>query len=220
MARKYLASRLIPKVTHYALDAEELQTENGLQGDLTWRWFDQSDGVVEWIFLNRTAIPREYALWRGTAAVSPYWFGNAFYPVYLGEVDGQRLAYPLTKLVPNAENPYSLAMLNNQAVAFVFVVPPQASLGILEGGFVDDPPTVYQGYPATTKGIHTFCVYWNQAQYLLYFLEVNAASPQPVTVVPVTDPLTLTAHSFSVSAGVSNLFPTITLKGACFPSSL
>ena len=168
-----------------------------------------------WMFFNRTDTPREYALWRGTAAVSPYWFGNAFYPDYLGDIDGQQLAYPLTQLVPNPQNPYSLGMLNNQAVTFVFVVPAQAALGVLEGGFIGDPPTIYQGYPATPKGIQTFCAFWNQAQYLLYVLEINAGSPQSVTVVPTANPLTFTAYSFSVGTGVNNLFPTLTMKGTC-----
>ena len=46
--------------------------------NVSWSWYDQAQGTVKWSFKNNFTAVKSFLLFRNS-----YYFGNAFWPVYI-----------------------------------------------------------------------------------------------------------------------------------------
>ncbi|GJD09133.1 hypothetical protein Gasu2_34030 [Galdieria sulphuraria] len=103
--------------------------------------------TVEWSFYNPTNATQSVALVRGATGsggtVSPYVFGDAYYPAY--SVDGlaEFYAEPTASNTQDKETPLVLMEYesNQYGVGFVFILSPGRNFTILEGGYTNLTPT-------------------------------------------------------------------------------
>ncbi len=132
--------------------------------EVSWSWKDQASGTVEWTFKNTSSVERNVLLFR-----SGYYFGNAFWPVYLSNpgfnVDwSQNL--PLTDKGAGS-NSAPIAVVDfagKKLVCFVFTLLPAQSWSMLEGGFSGAHPTGISAITVSFNGITDFCVEYDPAQ--------------------------------------------------------
>lgn len=110
---------------------------------VAWKWYDQTNGVVEWTFTNPAGIVQSCALYR-----AGYTFGGAFWPVYLANAEfNTAWATAQTPLVDdgaaNNSAPICVALPpgGTPTVVFVFTLAPGQSWSILEGGFTGTDPS-------------------------------------------------------------------------------
>ena len=159
--------------------------------------------VVSYRLSNASSKYAACVLYRGVENISPpYYFGNAFYAVYTGKINGQPSAFWLGSDQVSAATPqgpgsnYALAPLNlgsqNDLACFVFGVPPQSVIEILEGGIPDAAQiNVMTAYEVTLGSPGSFCVQYNQQSVKQYILQTGYSvtpppDPFPENTVPVT----------------------------------
>ena len=139
------ARRVLPRVmdaAHAKWRAGNL-TSTPLQ--VSWKWFDESQGVVEWTFTNPSDSIASGVLVRGVGlnnqCLESYVFGGAFFPLYHYDFNVP-FTTSTSPLVDNGASnnipPLGVLNANNQrTVGFVFTLAPKQSWSMLEGGFAN-----------------------------------------------------------------------------------
>jgi len=134
---------------------------------VSWDWYDETNGIVEWMFINESSNQQTVILYR-----NGYYFGNAFWCVY--EANPQfdvSWATSLTPLVDNGINnnspPIGLVQFgsNQVIVAFLFTLAPHQEWSVLEGGFsASFPPIAPAVYQVSLISTGEYCIGYDQAQ--------------------------------------------------------
>ena len=184
--------------------------------DVTWSWYDENAGIVEWTFKNNSDKTVTVALFR-----NGYYFGGAFWPVYLNYPDfnTQWLDHDPTPLQDQGveNNSPPLALLTNGSqylVAFVFTLAPGQQWSMLEGGFIPGQlvPTGYMAVPLTFKGVGEYCIGYNPQAVAQWDWQTgtNMQGYQP-------NPKTFKVALFEVppNAPFVDAFPPTVSAGAC-----
>ncbi|EQD53597.1 hypothetical protein B1B_10150, partial [mine drainage metagenome] len=126
-----------------------------------------------------------------------YYFGNAFWPVYLAHPSFRtRWATSLSPLVDRgvAENAAPLGLVgfpgNRRIVAFLFTLAGGSSWSILEGGFSEAQPPEGAGVtPVTRRREGAFCIGFDPAQVTAWDQQTQTRlggfAPNPSTVTTV-----------------------------------
>jgi len=156
-----------------------------------WTWWNQSQGQVLWTFDNISSEQRSVILLRGGSSggiidVSPYYFGGAFWPIYIQEgfpwmTQQSSLGYNL--FGPDYQSaPLALVHFGGQAyiVAFIFTLDPGEVWGTVETGFngvgnqPSQPadPVVVEVQPEGPS--RQFCVSFNPAQVASFGLTASS----------------------------------------------
>lgn len=177
---------------------------------VSWKWYDEKNGTVEYTFSNPGKSVRSVVLYR-----SSYYFGNAYFPIYL-ENEGFRTEWSKnTILVDNGvqNNSAPLAVIDFSGkflVAFVFTLSPGQQWSMLEGGFQGIAPTDVTAYSVEFKEVADFCVEYDRRQVVDWDQQTGTTlkgyKPNPDTVA--------TAY-YSCSANYLQLFDDIVTKGKC-----
>lgn len=132
-----------------------------------WTWENQAQGTVKWTFSNTSNSLASVVLFR-----SGYYFGNAFWPVYLNNSSfNTQFATSVTALpdkgASNNSPPLMVVEFQNgkSIVAFVFTLSPGQVWSMLEGGFVQgmvpETPLTYAVSGIATK---KFCIKYDETQ--------------------------------------------------------
>jgi hypothetical protein len=162
---------------------------------------DQGQGVVKFTVTNPYDEPVAFVLYRGVRGLAPpYYFGNAFYSVYLASINwGPPVAswYTASELrAPTPSSPdgqYSLGVIEagggRDIVAFIFVAPPKSPLSFYEGGIPDASQLVdMHAYIVDIKPSQ-FCVHYSKLAVLQYVTQtgyhVSGLPPNPFTATSV-----------------------------------
>jgi hypothetical protein len=141
------------------------QPDNTLK--VSWSWYNQAQGTVAWEFVNATSTLKSFLLLRNS-----YYFGNAFWPVYLNNksfnVNFIQKPSPLTNK-GIASNSAPIAVIEfpgkREIVAFVFILSASQSWSILEGGFsVGSPPSGYSLINVDFSGSSQYCIKYDPKQ--------------------------------------------------------
>jgi len=118
--------------------------------DVTWSWYDLSQGIVKWTFYNKSPQPTPVILLRGAVYVAPggyqqvltdYYFGNAYFPIYVANpqfntkwqtnnevlqdngVENNSPPLAVIKFSASSEG-VVVSPTDKYLIAFVFVLPP------------------------------------------------------------------------------------------------
>ena len=134
---------------------------------VSWSWYNRAQGTVAWSFVNGTSAVKSFLLFRNT-----YYFGNAFWPVYLNNSSfNVNFIVKPVPLIDNgiASNSAPIAVIsfpgNMEIVAFVFTLSPGQSWSILEGGFtVASPPAGFSLVEVTFNGSSQQCITYDEKQ--------------------------------------------------------
>ncbi|MHB8154239.1 MAG: hypothetical protein ACYDG3_14525 [Bacillati bacterium] len=137
--------------------------------NVTWSWYDEAQGLVQWTFKNTGTEQASCILLR-----NQYYFGNAFWPVYVANPGfATAFAAALTPLVDNgvANNSPPLAVVDfgngNRIIAFVFTLSPNQIWSMLEGGFSSVMPPVFQQAPIVTlENSGSWCIGYDSQQVI------------------------------------------------------
>lgn len=162
---------------------------------ISWSWHDRPGGVVAWRFENPGSRAVTGLLFR-----NGYYFGNAFWPVYLAHPAFRtRWATALTPLVDLGveTNSAPLGVVEfpggRRIVAFLFTLAPGSTWSILEGGFSGaQPPEGGGSVPVDVRQGGKFCIGYDPAQVTAWDqqtqtdLQGTAPNPSTVTTVEVT----------------------------------
>ena len=124
---------------------------------VTWSWYDKSSGTVMWTFRNPSARVQSIILFR-----SGYYFGNAYWPIYLANQNfnvrwGKN--DPLVNL-GSQQNAPPLGVVNfnsRKLVCFIFTLNPGQDWSMLEGGFQGTEPESVKSVPVSYEGTAEFC---------------------------------------------------------------
>jgi len=158
--------------------------------------------TVNWIINNGTSQTKYFVIYRGATfpnfTIGPYPFGNAYWVDYAGQIQGQTVSYPITSL--NNIQPYSLGMINNSFIAFVFQVPPNSSLTVPEGGFSGATQLMYMLVEVTPDNLYPYIVFWQLQQYFDYVLQTG------YSVVPVSYPYVASMYNFKTNVRMNPEF--------------
>ncbi|MEM0158094.1 MAG: hypothetical protein QW812_01100 [Thermoplasmataceae archaeon] len=173
---------------------------------VSWKWYNISQGVVEWAFYNGGSDKEGCLLFRNS-----YYFGNAFFPVYIENSEFRTtFAKSFLPLADNGvqNNSAPLAIIdfgkNRRIVAFIFVLSPGETWPILEGGFsLNSPPSGYATIPCSPELIGNFLVGYDPAQVEQWDRQTGTSlkgySPNPKQFQGILE--------VSVSADFVQLFP-------------
>ncbi len=171
----------------------KIKIETSPDVTVSWSWYDQSQGVVQWTFQNNADVQKSVVLLRGAIDSSgqvlvDYYFGNAYWPVYLslGITSWQIQNQPLADQgVQNNAPPLAVLEAHSKyLVAFVFTLPAKSSWAMLEGGFGNgiqpyNPVAVEAEYIDDTG----FCIGYDYAQIWDYTAQtgipVSGYQPNP-----------------------------------------
>lgn len=188
MPPKHIGGVIRPDVVHQARMARQLA--EAIQ--VTWKWYDEGQGLVQWDFTNPGMDPATCILLR-----NGYYFGGAFWPVYLanpafGTVWATELAPLVDNGVTNNTAPMGLLQFDDGArqVVFLFTIAPGQTWSMLEGGFSAVSPPEIQAAPIVAlQGAGEFCVGYDPQQVLDWDLQTGTAlqgySPNPSTFTTV-----------------------------------
>ena len=134
---------------------------------VSWSWYNQSQGTVNWTFTNGSTGTRTFLLLRNS-----YYFGNAFWPVYLNNKSFN--VKFLTKPAPLVDNgvasnsaPIAVFSFSGKGaiVAFAFTLSSGQTWSILEGGFsTSSPPTGYSLVEVAFTGTTLECIKYDEKQ--------------------------------------------------------
>ncbi|MEM0141557.1 MAG: hypothetical protein QXN66_05960 [Thermoplasmatales archaeon] len=131
----------------------------------SWSWYNELKGIVSWNFNNESNFQQTAALYR-----NGYYFGNAFWPVYLqtGLTSWASRLSPLLQKSPE-RNTAPMGILDfgkgNRIVAFLFTLAPGQEWSILEGGFTRAyPPMNPVVYGTKLEKTGRFCVGYDEKQ--------------------------------------------------------
>ena len=161
---------------------------------VSWSWNNRGGGLVAWRFENPGARAAAGLLLR-----NGYYFGNAFWPVYLAH-PAFRTRWA-TGLLPLADQGVSVNSAplgvvefpgGRRIVAFVFTLAPGSTWSILEGGFsAAQPPQGAGIVPVELRRTGDFCIGYGPAQVTAWDqptqtgLQGTAPNPSTVTTVEV-----------------------------------
>lgn len=188
--------------------------------DVTWKWFDEQQGIVEWIFTNNTDKQVSFILFR-----NGYYFGDAYWPIYLnypqyfntGWLDSE--PKPLEdKGVENNSAPMGLVDLGNSryVTAFIFTLAPKQTWAMLEGGFMPGMfvPSGYFPVPVELVNIGEYCIGYNEAAVASWdvqtFTNMQGYSPNPKTFKVAVFKPSISDYPTTVSP-----FPPSVFTGKC-----
>ena len=198
----------IPFHIHHKLPKPVLISNPSAQGLTLSANVDQNNGIVNWVITNGTSETKYVVIYRGAVfdnfTVEPYPFGNAYYPDYAGIICGKTVSFPIQNL--NNIPPYSLGMINNKIVAFVFQVPPNSQLTVAEGGFNGVKQLIYNLVEVTPEKLHTYLVFWCLFQWFDYMLQTG------FNVTPVTLPWVVKIYNFTTNVSMPTAFPNLVIK--------
>jgi len=103
--------------------------------NVSWSWYSKKDGIVIWTFIDRSFLQSTVILFR-----NGYYFGNAYFPIYL-QNGMTNWANKLSPLVDKGaeHNSMPVAILDfgngNRIVAFIFTLAGGQKWSVLEGYF-------------------------------------------------------------------------------------
>ncbi len=173
---------------------------------VSWSWYDEANGTVEWTFKNSSSQFISGLLFRAS-----YPFGNAFWPIYVDnpafDTNFTSVDYPLVDNgVENNSPPLVIYSNPNSSLfaAFLFSLSAGQEWSMLESGFVDgltpdyDAPPVF--VPAVKIGIKNYLVSWDSEQCSAYNSQAQTQFPCP------KNPLNITSAVFSLTNNISPLF--------------
>ncbi len=202
------------------IQAPKPKIEENKNVNVTWAWYSQSKGIVQWTFTNNSSQEQDVILLRGAVDSSSkvlvdYYFGNAYWVVYLalGITNWQTRNEQLTYDNPQNNSP-PLAIIqfgDKYLVSFEFTLKPKSTWSVLEGGFDGGiEPYNPKAIPANYVGDYYFCVGYDIQQVLDYTLQ---------TGMPVTgyypNPNTYKVSLYSVDAPYIQLYKDHISKGVC-----
>ena len=188
--------------------------------EVSWGWYNQQQGVVQWNFTNTASVAQSGILFRNS-----YPFGNAFWPIYEDNSKdfGTSFTSIITPLVNNgvSNNSMPLVMYKNPDgsyfVAFVFTLSPGQSWSCLEGGFSSSmTPSGISFIPANKLSVGQFRITYDSEQCQGYNQQAGTNLPCP------SNPLTVTTAVMLSSQQVQPLFNDIIvpLNNSTKPSCL
>ncbi len=180
---------------------------------VSWIWFDQINGTVEWTFKNNTNSNQSFLLFRNS-----YYFGNAFWPVYINN-DGfnekfATIAIPLSDSgASNNSAPLCVAEFQDKKriVCFLFTLAPNQQWSMIEGGFSEAfSPLRYSAIIANVSGAKDYCIKYDEKQVKDWDSQTGTNytgySPNPSTFNTVTA---------KVQSNYVSLFNDIITPGEC-----
>jgi len=103
---------------------------------VSWKWSNESNGLVQWTFTNSGTTEKSVVLFR-----NGYFFGGAFWAVYLDNIGFDTTIITavsplIDKGVQNNSPPLMVGKFTNgYGMCFVFTLSPAQSWSMLEGGF-------------------------------------------------------------------------------------
>jgi hypothetical protein len=134
-----------------------------------WSWYNKLLGIVSWNFKNNSVFQETAVLYR-----SGYYFGNAYFPVYLQN----GVSTWATQLVPLMNkglerNTMPLGIVDfgmgQRIIAFLFTMDPGQSWSVLEGGFTaKSPPSNGVLFGVTLEKAGSFCIGYDPNQVTDY----------------------------------------------------
>ena len=135
--------------------------------NVSWKWYDEKNGTVQWNFSNSSSKKISAVLYR-----SEYYFGNAFWPVYLNNSGFNTSFTPTNSALVDkgvASNSPPLMVVNftggKSIVAFVFTLAPGQKWSMLEGGFVGGMvPENPVCYTLGSLSSREFCIKYDEQQ--------------------------------------------------------
>lgn len=205
---KIFYRKRIPFHVHHKLPLPVLISQPSNQGLSLTPNVNANTGIVNWIINNGTSATQYVVIYRGAIfsdfVVQPYPFGNAYYPDYAGQINGQTISVPIQNL--NNIQPYSLGMINNSIVAFVFQVPPNSQLSIAEAGFNGVQQLLYTLVPVIPDKLHRYIVFWELSQYFDYVLQTG------FQVTPVYLPWFVTMYNFKTNVSMDTAYTNFVLR--------
>ena len=180
-----------------------------------WTWENQSQGTVKWTFSNTSKSLACVVLFR-----SGYYFGNAFWPVYLANSSfNTEFASSVNALTDNGTSNNSPPLMvvefqdGKYIVAFVFTLSPGQVWSMLEGGFVQgmvpENPVTYAVSGITET---QFCIKYDETQVTDWDQQTGTSLkgyfPNPSVFQTITGLL-------PASAGFVELFDDVITQGKC-----
>jgi len=165
---------------------------------VSWSWYDQKDGIVQWTFQNDSDTVKSVALLRGAVdengqVLVNYYFGNAYWVVYLAlGITKWQVGDTTLQDQGVTQNTPPIAVLEAHGkylVAFIFTLPPKSTWSMLEGGFGNGiQPYHPVAVPAKYIGDRDFCVGYDYIQILDYTEQTGIPvagyqpNPRPIKV--------------------------------------
>ncbi len=134
---------------------------------VSWSWYNQAQGTVKWTFDNPGNSTASFLLLRNA-----YYFGNAFWPVYLNNKQFNESfstdASPL-KDAGVTGNSAPLAVVQfpdgRYIVCFVFTLSAGQSWSMLEGGFsASFPPSAFSAVSVKYSTTTEYCISYDPKQ--------------------------------------------------------
>lgn len=184
--------------------------------NVSWKWNDEAQGLVEWTFANIDSSMHSVVLFR-----SGYYFAGAFWPVY---VDNGMTSW-VNRIAPLAENgtdknssPIAPVKFHDghHQIMFIFTLGPNQTWSMLEGGFINNQgPTgirLFEVTPIDTIDSE-YCIGYDPKQVSDWDNQTNSSMQgyQP-------DPKTFKTILFEIQNGASDvrLYPGDSVKqGSC-----
>ena len=166
MKQMVITSGALPPVPgHYEIgignDVESISTS--ITG--SWNWYNKMRGIVSWNLKNNSMYQETAVLYR-----SGYFFGNAYFPIYLGN-GLTTWATQLTPLTNNGieRNIMPLGIIDfgqgQRIIAFLFTLDPGETWSVLEGGFsAKTPPFNTRLYGVSLEKQGSFCIGYDPKQ--------------------------------------------------------
>ncbi len=154
-------------------------------GELEITVVSLGEGLVQYQVSNPDPVPHAFVIYRGFYSTGyNFYFGNAYYSVYLSKVNGVQTATWFDGQVENEPIPpqpdsgYQLGVLNTgdgkNLVCFVFVVPAQSTLKVNESG-ISSASDIYNLHAYIVSAQQdVFCVYYNSGAAQLFQIQTGA----------------------------------------------
>ncbi|WP_188679230.1 hypothetical protein [Thermogymnomonas acidicola] len=170
---------------------------------VSWAWYDQASGIVEWKLRNVGGGKGSVILIR-----DGYVFGGAFWPVYL-KVFGFPVTMddaPLVNMGPARNNP-PLGVLTDPdghgQVGFVFTLSAGEAYSTLEGGFstefTPDSFGKIEAISVIPESVHTFIITYNvSAQCEQYASQTGESISCPENPVKLRSMLWRSGEGFPI----------------------
>lgn len=155
-------------------DSLEISTRKSVDSistgvNVTWEWYNKSQGIVSWNFKNGLYFQETVVLYR-----NGYYFGEAFFPLYLenGITSWATQISPLTERgIERNTMPIGIIDFENgrRIIAFLFTFKPGQTWSVLEGGFTPkSPPTNGILYGTRFQKAGQFCIGYDRQQVVDY----------------------------------------------------
>jgi len=181
--------------------------------NVSWAWYNETQGTVKWSFKNNFTTVKSFLLFRNS-----YYFGNAFWPVYLKNPQfNEKFAVSVAPLpdrgTANNSAPLCVAEFKDgrRIVCFIFTLSPGQEWSMLEGGFSKSfPPGGYSASMVMVKPSAEYCIEYDQTQ-------VNDWDQQTGTTLTGYSPNPSVFNSVTAIAETEyvTLFADVIKKGKC-----